>query len=518
MEDEIEPKLEGLDEDEEDGDILKTSPTNEVDLEPSSPDAPKMVGLNAKRPRGRPRKYPPPSAGQLSKTAKGRSKTGCITCRRRKKKCDETKPQCHNCQKNAVVCEGYPPKEVWKSGRERALEEQARASKTPLMELPVLVDGIESEIDRHFLDHFNHTVSRILTLFTDESNPFKEILLPMAIRHKGLMHSLLCLSGSHLASRGKSSAYNERQLYHFQCALSNLRTDKKVTANATGLSRDPIDDPTVAQTLVLCLRSICSGETKGEYRPHMDAARHLVVNHSSQNDQFGQFLFEFFMYHDVSNSLTSLDRRPLLLTENFVLPTFIMQPEAGALLGVLDGLFGYMSKITQIRDKIRTRRRRRLEPCVDYQTLSDAVAIDDGIRVWHPAQKEDSDRFIAAQLYRQATWVYLYRTIQPSVRSDKIVDAVEQGLELVRRLPSDASAQSILLMPTFLLGCAAFDERQRPDIEKAFDGLQSYSNLGNIKPAREIVEIVWRMMDEGDEDSWDWETIIKNNGYDFLVT
>lgn len=94
MEDEIEPKLEGLDEDEEDGDILKTSPTNEVDLEPSSPDAPKMVGLNAKRPRGRPRKYPPPSAGQLSKTAKGRSKTGCITCRRRKKKCDETKPQC----------------------------------------------------------------------------------------------------------------------------------------------------------------------------------------------------------------------------------------------------------------------------------------------------------------------------------------------------------------------------------------------------------------------------------------
>ncbi len=394
----------------------------------------------------------------------------------------------------------------------------ARASKTPLMELPVLVDGIESEIDRHFLDHFNHTVSRILTLFTDESNPFKEILLPMAIRHKGLMHSLLCLSGSHLASRGKSSAYNERQLYHFQCALSNLRTDKKVTANATGLSRDPIDDPTVAQTLVLCLRSICSGETNGEYRPHMDAARHLVVNHSSQNDQFGQFLFEFFMYHDVSNSLTSLDRRPLLLTENFVLPTFIMQPEAGALLGVLDGLFGYMSKITQIRDKIRTRRRRRLEPCVDYQTLSDAVAIDDGIRVWHPAQKEDSDRFIAAQLYRQATWVYLYRTIQPSVRSDKIVDAVEQGLELVRRLPSDASAQSILLMPTFLLGCAAFDERQRPDIEKAFDGLQSYSNLGNIKPAREIVEIVWRMMDEGDEDSWDWETIIKNNGYDFLVT
>jgi hypothetical protein len=74
-----------------------------------------------KRRRGRPRKHPPPVPGQ-AKVAKGRSKTGCITCRRRKKKCDETKPACQNCQKNAVVCEGYPLKEIWKSGKQRAEE------------------------------------------------------------------------------------------------------------------------------------------------------------------------------------------------------------------------------------------------------------------------------------------------------------------------------------------------------------------------------------------------------------
>ncbi|KAI9841666.1 MAG: hypothetical protein M1837_000460 [Sclerophora amabilis] len=75
-----------------------------------------------KRPRGRPRKHPIPSPDAQAKVAKGRSKTGCITCRRRKKKCDETKPQCLNCQKNAVVCEGYPERVVWKSGREKAEE------------------------------------------------------------------------------------------------------------------------------------------------------------------------------------------------------------------------------------------------------------------------------------------------------------------------------------------------------------------------------------------------------------
>lgn len=49
----------------------------------------------APRKRGRPRKHPLPIPGtQPVKVTKGRSKTGCITCRRRKKKCDETKPSC----------------------------------------------------------------------------------------------------------------------------------------------------------------------------------------------------------------------------------------------------------------------------------------------------------------------------------------------------------------------------------------------------------------------------------------
>ncbi|TPX16923.1 uncharacterized protein E0L32_003485 [Thyridium curvatum] len=38
-----------------------------------------------------------------------RTKTGCLTCRKRKKKCDETKPECSNCVRGGFVCAGYPP-------------------------------------------------------------------------------------------------------------------------------------------------------------------------------------------------------------------------------------------------------------------------------------------------------------------------------------------------------------------------------------------------------------------------
>ncbi|KAK8005418.1 hypothetical protein PG990_011455 [Apiospora arundinis] len=36
-----------------------------------------------------------------------RTKTGCFTCRRRKKKCDESKPECNNCLRGGFICQGY---------------------------------------------------------------------------------------------------------------------------------------------------------------------------------------------------------------------------------------------------------------------------------------------------------------------------------------------------------------------------------------------------------------------------
>ncbi|KAL9057043.1 MAG: hypothetical protein Q9162_002591 [Coniocarpon cinnabarinum] len=44
---------------------------------------------------------------QRKRNFANRTKTGCLTCRERKKKCDETKPMCTNCQRGGFECKGY---------------------------------------------------------------------------------------------------------------------------------------------------------------------------------------------------------------------------------------------------------------------------------------------------------------------------------------------------------------------------------------------------------------------------
>jgi hypothetical protein len=86
VEDMLVPKLEP-----EDDDVCFTDVKESSFIETPSVSSSPVV---FKRPRGRPRKHPKLNPEDRAKIAKNRSKTGCITCRRRKKKCDEQKPGC----------------------------------------------------------------------------------------------------------------------------------------------------------------------------------------------------------------------------------------------------------------------------------------------------------------------------------------------------------------------------------------------------------------------------------------
>lgn len=55
----------------------------------------------------------PGSAGTVSKP-RTKSRNGCITCKKKRLKCDETKPTCLNCNKKSIICGGYATNFKWK--------------------------------------------------------------------------------------------------------------------------------------------------------------------------------------------------------------------------------------------------------------------------------------------------------------------------------------------------------------------------------------------------------------------
>ncbi|KAI1351539.1 hypothetical protein F5Y01DRAFT_304636 [Xylaria sp. FL0043] len=63
---------------------------------------------------------------QAGRHKKRRTKTGCLTCRKRRIKCDELHPTCKNCQKSKRECLGYDP--IFKNQQQNQQQQQQQQS------------------------------------------------------------------------------------------------------------------------------------------------------------------------------------------------------------------------------------------------------------------------------------------------------------------------------------------------------------------------------------------------------
>lgn len=380
--------------------------------------------------------------------------------------------------------------------------------------LPSLIDGIETPVDRRFLDHYAFTLSRLLTLVKDDTNPHKSIILPMAMHSQGLMHAVLSLAGAHLSGLTSDQALHERSEYHFWECVSRLRSD----ILSHEIPQDEIEPTVIASTLTLCLKCICEGQTNGEYRHHMDAARRLLAAREPRDREFAKFAIEFFQYNDISNSLTSLDRRPMAPVQGMHSKATAELVVPGFYIGIEDGLYNQVNATTSLRDEIRLRLQKGQKPPVDYEMMTRAMEIDEAIREWSPPYPPGTEYWFAGQVYRQTLWVYLYRTIYIVDKRDKIIQAVDHGLDYFERLPPDSGANSVLSSPLFLLGCSSFTEPQRERIRRAYAVLKAYIHKRNLDVGLSVMERIWRVMDTNIAEAWDWQQMIATMGIDFLAT
>ena len=385
-----------------------------------------------------------------------------------------------------------------------------------------VISGLESEVDRQFFRHYCHVLSRIVTVNAGEpnSNPFLSLIVPLARENPIVMHAMLGLSGAHILRCEPRDKYRQAQEDHRSKAISML---SGAVSEAINTNAD-LPDPIIACMVLQYQLQLIVGEISGEYRSHCEAAKSYLK--FRLNEPMHRFASEIFGYAGLSISMTSTpkfrNRYPQDMNSpsglRFAVPSVVGHFD-GIFLKWLGGLSSCITRITALRDLVRSRRAARLEPPVEMLAIEDAGELSGVLNDWKSGHEEDSRDWFLAELYREAAWVYLHRTIRNSVQVEVLKTRVRRGIGILDILEAKgASTDCAILLPTFILGCAAFDVEEREDIEKTFNKMAANNDFGNVPLAKKIVQKVWEMMDKGDDRSWDWETIKENMNYDFPIT
>jgi hypothetical protein len=513
------PKLEPLDDEDFCMDDFQEAPS------PPTPTLPchSQGGLDQpkpKRPRGRPRKHPLIPSLATNKITKGRSKTGCLTCRKRKKKCDEAKPRCMNCEKNAVVCEGYPEKQIWKSGKERAEEgtaeplvfrystsltpnaERSKYRNFPSITMRPLFHGLETVEDRIFWKHYNEHLSAVLTVEGEHKNAFKDMMIPIAVKHQGLMHSILSLASKHIDfdtpyglnvlrnNPGTNTvALKDRSLFHHDQARLKFYHDIKFTNSTPEMDDKTLVAARYGQMLCFLLEALVEGSPRGEHRIHLAVYRNLVSTSPPDDSPFMSFIAEIFQYHIFADELIhSAHQDTSSPTEPLPPIPAMHQPR---LLGVADGLLGYLSQITAIRNRIRSRLLAQTDLAVDYEDLYSATDIYGAFQEWTPHWPAGDNRDQVSLLYKQMLWIYLNRTVHlPSSPASSSLASSAASLSFIHSTPSQgrpppsvvntppqSASTSCASSPKFTVSAYGPNHRtSRPDSRLATSSRAQYGN------------------------------------------
>lgn len=248
---------------------------------------------------------PPPQA--TPHTARGRrsqkfsrTRTGCLCCRLRRKKCDEIKPTCSGCLRNEIICQWSTSLETTQarvphSNSAKSISTQSASTtsivsvKPPQSEKTItsssscsqyktLTPGMDYT-DRYLnsislgglartpsmssasllmmpgswtlLQHFLSRTANYLTT-TPAQNAFVTYLLPMAMSDDMIMNSVLALSASHLALASGDAHFKTAALEHHTLACRDHK--RRITHIVNGLEAEAV--PLLLTSLLFCLLEV----------------------------------------------------------------------------------------------------------------------------------------------------------------------------------------------------------------------------------------------------------------------
>lgn len=494
----------------------------------------------------------------------GRVRSGCLTCKTRKKKCDgqisSVDNRCRACIRLGLVCEQPPLRRVAPRRRTSTTETHSTTNNTSNEEIetetqtqiqilsddqtgvsrdettptPTTIedDGAEcvqssavrslgnrscsipllgslNSIEPLLLKYFLSDVAPLCSILQQDGPNFCSVLLPMAIVDSSLLHALFTYASVHFdATAPVSTAITPRARLGFESQVARGISD--------AIARNTVTESTIACALVVSTANVIGGDTS-RWLLHLQGAGHLV-NHLGPPRLLqipdGVFLLRYFAYHDIMAAL-STGRRPSIEGVYWVHDADATVYSADSFMGLTHHIFRHITNIcafvadTSDLDASSSSCDRLSDETLRAENIAHALRSQD-LRLQLRSTDSHSEALVHhAEAFRFAALFHLYRwlhqTCGPSAIYERhMAECVQRIFSHVSLVPLNLYCEIGLLFPLFMAGVGGGNDASTVHyIQTRLDYIETWTKFKHVGRVRELLQLLW------DQGRTDWEVMLR---------
>ncbi|KAM0353186.1 hypothetical protein HYE67_004020 [Fusarium culmorum] len=468
-----------------------------------------------------------------------RSKNGCMTCRSKRKKCDEAKPVCGGCVRTKQECvwptpNGDQADRQLASHTEGVLDSHfSQLDPSACMVLAVSQDTTSSfsirvaptygnlaylsDDSKPLYQQYLDTTAEMLTRGPSEcGNPFVNYLLPLAFSNELVMDCVLAIGGGHLlVNNSKARGLEVATRGHYAKVLTGLQTllSYEIGQVTPGMVEQTTSTRTSQILLILqllCIYDHIQGNTRGAIYLHLKASREYITTLTSSCQPYDElaylrgFLLEMYAYHAMKLALSP---RNMLRQEHVEIDPSVHSLEIldgyksrGFLLGFGQSLFEMIPQIHQLVEARREEEKLGLGESATLRKqyeylLAKLDAFDPSVEDLDsllPSQ----DRSDATLIYQNALIVYLHSAFCTNMLSDVSL-SIDIDERIIKTMPAfitlflgDSPYRRMLLWPGVVMASCAQREQHLKVFQAGLVG-RGKRTPGAVKTGARIVELLW---------------------------
>ncbi|KAI8941966.1 hypothetical protein NX059_000076 [Plenodomus lindquistii] len=452
-----------------------------------------------------------------------RSRQGCLTCRQRRKRCDNHQPQCNNCTRLNLSCAWQAPRKLVAASSSSQGSPSPELVVGPLRPALDVWDALPSDAAaerKHLLQYFVEAFVPSVSVATTPTSFYTSLYMPWALQIDGMLDAILAITSAQLARRTPNdtrasylravSSRHERKCYAFI-------KDRVVPTG--GLPRDTYQ--VAAVILILVGLEALNGMKTTRWIAQLKSVQRILASLTPEQSIMDcievDSLQRHFTYHFASASLMArvshASPSPSIEQDLAPLSATLMPVTIDPLMGINYQLCDLISRIQYVTSS---------NPAFPHVTEASFHAIETGIQNWtydNPFALGVElpialDLIALAEAYRLAALIQLYRN-SPTHKS-LIPNCALRAMEFIARIPPGSPAESSLLYPIFLAGAELDEDAAIETCLKRLEDIQNRNRYENVGSVQRVLKEVWRPKLEGGQRR-DWEEILKDWQWSFTL-